>query len=314
MTQPRIIFAGTPEFAAKHLDAMIQHGFTPVAVYTQPDRPAGRGRQLQASPVKQLAVAHDIPCYQPLSLKDTENQDEFARLQPDLMIVVAYGLILPQAILDIPRLGCINVHASLLPRWRGAAPIQRAIEAGDQDTGVTIMQMDAGLDTGDMLHKKIVPIAPTDTSASLHDKLAASGGQALIEVLPDILTGNTQPEVQDEQLVTYANKMTKEEGLINWSDNAATIDQRIRAFTPWPGAQAELNDLRVKISARLSDGNDSAVAPGTIIQHVDSGVLVQCGQGVLVVEKIQFPGKRMTDVSALLNSHQDSLAVGSQFS
>ncbi len=309
----RIIFAGTPEFASRHLDSLLRADYEPVAVYTQPDRPAGRGRNLQASPVKELALENDIPCFQPTSLKEPEQQAQLIDLQPDLMIVVAYGLILPQAILDVPRLGCINVHASLLPRWRGAAPIQRAIEAGDPETGVTIMQMDVGLDTGAMLHKKKVPISTSDTSASLHDKLAEIGGQALIEALPDILSGNSTATQQSEDQVTYANKLVKSEGLIDWTQPAQIIDQKIRAFTPWPGAQAAIDNSLVKLHARPVASTRQDVAPGTIIQHQKDGIVVQCGTDALVIERLQFPGKRMTEVTALLNAYGQQLAIGAQF-
>ena len=312
--QPRIIFAGTPDFAARHLNELIGTDYQPVAVYTQPDRPAGRGRSLQASPVKQLAMEHDIPCYQPLNFKNPDDVEKLASLKPDLMIVVAYGLLLPQTVLDIPTLGCINVHGSILPRWRGAAPIQRAIEAGDDETGVTIMQMDAGLDTGAMLHKKTTAIGQDDTSSSLHDRLAELGADALLEALPEIINGTATPEIQDDAKATYASKMTKEEGLIDWSLSAAAIDQKIRAFTPWPGAQAELGGQRLKVVAKLYSEDDATYPAGTISSHSDKGLVVACGSGQLLIEKLQFPGKRMTDVTALLNSQQESLSVGSSFS
>ena len=312
--QSRIIFAGTPGFAASHLQALIDNGINPVAVYTQPDRPAGRGRTPQASPVKNIALAYDIDCYQPESLKSEHAQQTLADLKPELMIVVAYGLLLPQAVLDIPLKGCINVHASLLPRWRGAAPIQRAIEAGDTETGVTIMQMDIGLDTGDMLYKKVIAIGAKDTSASLHDALAESGSQALLEILPSILDGSVSSEAQTEDQVTYAHKLTKAEGMIDWTQSAKVIDQRIRAFTPWPGAQTNIADKRIKIAASLCSKTLSGAQPGAIVAHTDSGLEVACGEGSLLIEQIQFPGKRMTPTKDLLNSQQQALAVGQLFS
>lgn len=312
--QPRIIFAGTPSFAASHLQALIDNGIIPVAVYTQPDRPAGRGRAPQASPVKHIALEHNIDCYQPESLKSDNEQQILADLKPDLMIVVAYGLLLPKAVLDIPQRGCINVHASLLPRWRGAAPIQRAIEAGDAETGVTIMQMDVGLDTGDMLHKNIITIGAKDTSASLHDSLAESGANALLEILPSILDGTVTAEAQTEDAVTYAHKLTKAEGIIDWRQPAKVIDQKIRAFTPWPGAQTNIADKRIKIAASLSEVSASEGQPGEIVAHTDSGLVVVSGDGCLLIEQIQFPGKRMTPAKDVLNSQQQTLAIGQIFS
>ena len=230
----RIVFAGTPEFAAQHLQALLDAGCQVVAVYTQPDRPAGRGQKLMPSPVKQLAVQHDIPVYQPQTLRAAEAQTELAELNADLMVVVAYGLILPQAVLDLPRLGCINSHASLLPRWRGAAPIQRAIEAGDSESGVTVMQMEAGLDTGPMLLKVSTPITADDTGGSLHDRLAALGSDALVQAVAALEAGTLSGEVQDDSQATYAHKLNKDEARLDWiyerwAEMDDWIDERLRA-------------------------------------------------------------------------------------
>ena len=251
MSTLNIIFAGTPDFAAQHLQALLDSEHHVIAVYTQPDKPAGRGKKLQASPVKQLAEKHQIPVYQPKSLRKEEAQAELKALNADVVVVVAYGLILPQAVLEAPKYGCLNVHGSILPRWRGAAPIQRAIWAGDQQTGVTIMQMDVGLDTGDMLHKVTTPILPTETSASLYAKLAELAPPALLEVLNGLATQQFKPEKQDESLANYAEKLTKEEAKLDWTLSAAQLERNIRAFNPAPIAYLTVNvngvEERVKI-------------------------------------------------------------------
>ncbi|MFT7683871.1 MAG: methionyl-tRNA formyltransferase, partial [Moritella dasanensis] len=248
MTKPlRIIFAGTPDFAAKHLSALLNSEHQVIAVYSQPDRPAGRGKKLKPSDVKQLAVSHDIPVYQPASLRNEEAQQALSALDADLMVVVAYGLILPQVVLDTPRLGCINVHGSLLPRWRGAAPIQRSIWAGDAETGVTIMQMDLGLDTGAMLHKVTCPIAADETSASLYDKLAELGPQGLLETLAQISDNTAVAEVQDDEQSNYAAKLSKEEANIDWTQSAVEIERQVRAFNPWPVSYTQIAEQNVKI-------------------------------------------------------------------
>ena len=251
----RIVFAGTPEFAAEHLKALLDSPYEIVAVYTQPDRPAGRGQKLMPSPVKQLAVAHDIPVFQPPTLRNAEAQEQLAALKPDLMVVVAYGLILPQVVLDIPRLGCINSHASLLPRWRGAAPIQRAVEAGDAESGVTVMRMEAGLDTGPMLLKVVTPISADDTGGSLHDRLAAMGPPAVVQAIAGLADGSLQGEVQDDTLATYAHKLNKDEARIDWSRPAVELERLIRAFNPWPVCHSTLDGESVKVlAANLSTG------------------------------------------------------------
>ena len=264
MTTPlKVIFAGTPDFAAKHLSALLESEHEVIAVYTQPDRPAGRGKKLTASPVKVLAEENAIPVYQPQSLKAQDAQEELASLNADLMVVVAYGLILPTAVLNAPKLGCINVHGSILPKWRGAAPIQRSIWAGDAETGVTIMQMDEGLDTGDMLHIATLPITSEDTSATLYEKLAELGPQALVEVVNEF--DRYTPTKQDDSQATYAKKLSKEEALINWADDAEQIERNIRAFNPWPVAWMQVEDQNVKVwSASVVPLNKGAT-PGTVI-------------------------------------------------
>jgi len=307
----KIIFAGTPDFAATHLQALIsQHEV--VAVYTQPDRPAGRGKKLNASPVKLLAEQNNLPIHQPQSLKDPEQQTILANLQADIMVVVAYGLILPQVVLDAPRLGCINVHGSILPRWRGAAPIQRAIEASDKETGVTIMQMDAGLDTGAMLTITRCPIEPSETSGSLYDKLAALGAPALLSTLDKLKAGTAVAVAQDNGQSTYAKKIDKAEALIAWSQPAIIIDQRIRAFSPFPAAYTEIEGLRVKIWAAQTSTQQLGT-PGEIVAADDNGLLVGCGQGSLLLTEIQLAGKSRMPVSEILRSRVELFATGKRF-
>ncbi|MDI3358760.1 methionyl-tRNA formyltransferase [Lelliottia sp. V89_10] len=306
----RIIFAGTPDFAARHLDALLSSGHQVVGVFTQPDRPAGRGKKLMPSPVKVLAEEHGLPVFQPVSLRPQENQQLVADLNADVMVVVAYGLILPKAVLDMPRLGCINVHGSLLPRWRGAAPIQRSLWAGDSETGVTIMQMDVGLDTGDMLYKLACPIAAEDTSATLYDKLADLGPQGLIETLQQLADGKTQPEVQDESLVTYAEKLSKEEAQIDWSLSAAQLERCIRAFNPWPMSWMTIDDQLVKIwKASVIDGKSHA-EPGTIIDANKQGIQVATTDGILNLESLQPAGKKAMSAQDLLNSRREWFTPG----
>ncbi|MDG1813772.1 MAG: methionyl-tRNA formyltransferase [Porticoccaceae bacterium] len=307
----KIIFAGTPDFAATHLQALIrQHDI--VAVYTQPDRPAGRGKKLTASPVKLLAAQNNLDIYQPQSLKDAEQQAILARLKADIMVVVAYGLILPQVILDTPRLGCINVHGSILPRWRGAAPIQRAVEAGDNETGITIMQMDAGLDTGAMLTITRCTVDANETSGSLYNKLAALGGPALLGTLDKIEAGTAVATAQDNDQSTYAKKIDKIEALINWSESAAIIDRRIRAFNPFPAAYTEIGGQRVKIwGAQVA--SEQQASPGQILAADNNGLLVACGQGCLLLTEIQLAGKSRMPVSEILRSRAELFAPGKQF-
>lgn len=303
----KIIFAGTPVFAALHLQALLGSCHQVVAVYTQPDRPAGRGKQLQASPVKSLALHHELPVVQVSSLKTAEAQAELAHWGADIMVVVAYGLLLPQAVLDTPRLGCINVHASLLPRWRGAAPIQRAIEAGDASTGITIMQMDAGLDTGPMLAITPCPILPTDTATDLHDRLGSLGPTALLAALDDLAQGKAAPQVQPSEGVTYAHKLTKEEAAIDWSLDAQLIQRRVRAFNPAPMAYFHLGQERVRVLSAQPLEHPKG-APGEIMALDASGLTVACGKGCLRIDTLQLPGKNPVAVKALINgSHPFAL-------
>ncbi len=305
----KIIFAGTPDFAARHLDALLASEHQVVGVFTQPDRPAGRGNKLTASPVKVLAQAHDIPVFQPKSLKPEENQHLVSDLQADIMVVVAYGLILPKSVLDMPRLGCINVHGSLLPRWRGAAPIQRSLWAGDRETGVTIMQMDVGLDTGDMLHKLACPITDEDTSASLYDKLAQLGPQGMLVTLDLLANGKAQPEAQNEEQVSYAEKLSKEEARLDWSLSAAQLERCIRAFNPWPMSYFLVDDQPVKVwqASVLPHQNKQ---PGEIIQADKHGIQVATADGVLNLLSLQPAGKKAMPAQDLLNSRHEWFSTG----
>ncbi len=299
----KILFAGTPEFAATTLQALLDSEHSVCAAYTQPDRPAGRGRKLKASPVKALAEAHGIPVRQPASLRDSEVQRELAGFGADIMVVVAYGLILPKAVLETPPLGALNVHASLLPRWRGAAPIQRAILAGDHETGVTIMQMDEGLDTGDMLLKVRTPINAEDTAQTLHDRLARLGAEALLETLRRLQAGSLTPEPQDDSQATYAAKIDKAEARIDWQQPAAAIDRQVRAFNPWPVAFTRLDGDNLRIwQARPLDAPSDA-PPGTVLAEGREGIDVACGEGRLRITRLQLPGGRPLDAEAFLNAH-----------
>lgn len=305
----KIIFAGTPDFAARHLDALLASEHQVVGVFTQPDRPAGRGNKLTPSPVKLLAQAHDIPVFQPKSLKPEENQHLVADLQADIMVVVAYGLILPKAVLRMPRLGCINVHGSLLPRWRGAAPIQRSLWAGDTETGVTIMQMDVGLDTGDMLHKLSCPITAEDTSASLYEKLAQLGPQGMLLTLDLLASGNARPEVQDEALVSYAEKLSKEEARLDWSLSAAQLERCIRAFNPWPMSYFMIEEQPVKVwqATVLPHQNKQ---PGEIVHADKQGIQIATADGVLNLVSLQPAGKKAMSAQDLLNSRREWFVPG----
>ncbi|WP_300427548.1 methionyl-tRNA formyltransferase [uncultured Thalassolituus sp.] len=297
----RIIFAGTPDFAAVHLQALVDSDHEIVAVYSQPDRPAGRGKKLQPSPVKQVALDHDIPVYQPLNFKDPADVEQLRALNADVMVVVAYGLILPSSVLEAPKHGCLNVHASLLPRWRGAAPIQRCIEAGDMVTGITIMQMDIGLDTGDMLSKVTTGISLDDTGGSLHDRLASMGPAALLSTLADVESGSLTPEAQNDAAACYAHKLTKEEALIDWTQDADVLARRIRAFNPFPMAYTLLGDERIRVHLAEPVVKATQLAPGTIA-HVDTdGIEVACGEGVLRLTRIQLAGKKPMAVADIIN-------------
>ena len=311
-TSLRIIFAGTPDFAADHLKALIDSEHQVIAVYTQPDRPAGRGQQLQPSAVKQLALKHDITVLQPKSLKKATAQAELKALDADVMIVVAYGLILPQAILDMPRLGCINVHGSLLPRWRGAAPIQRAIWAGDKETGVTIMQMDAGLDTGAMLSSVSCAITDTDTSASLYNKLAQLGPAALVDALKQLPVLQQQAVSQDDSQACYAEKLHKDEALLDFAKPAVALAREIRAFNPWPVSYLTLPQGNVKVWAAQAETKTSDTAPGTVISADKQGIRIACADGVLCITQLQPPGKKPMAAADFLNGRADWLAAGRQ--
>ncbi|PSW55657.1 methionyl-tRNA formyltransferase [Photobacterium leiognathi] len=313
MSKPlRIVFAGTPDFAARHLAALLSSQHDVVAVYTQPDRPAGRGKKLTASPVKAIALENDIPVYQPVSLRNEEAQQELAAIDADIMVVVAYGLLLPQEVLDTPRLGCINVHGSILPRWRGAAPIQRSIWAGDTETGVTIMQMDIGLDTGDMLKVATLPIEATDTSATMYEKLADLGPDALIDCLSDIADGTAVAVKQDDEQANYAKKLSKEEALIDWTMDAAAIERCVRAFNPWPMSYFTVAEQNVKVWQTAVEADNQGKAPGTILSADKQGILVATGNGALRLISLQPPGKKAMSAADLLNSRREWFEPGTQ--
>ena len=308
----RLGFAGTPAFAAEHLNALINDaGHEIVAVWSQPDRPAGRGKQTQASPVKKLAQTHNIPVLQPQKLL-SPNRQEMAELQLDILVVVAYGLILPQEVLDTPRLGCINVHASLLPRWRGAAPIQRAVEAGDAETGVCIMQMDAGLDTGDVISRTKFPIGDLDTAGSVHDRLIAEGAPLLIETINQMACRTVEPEAQRDQDSCYAAKIHKAEAEIDWQQPAEVLDRKIRAFNPVPVAYTNIGKDRIRLwqATLVKQTQPTGTAPGTILSASPDGLDVACGKGVLQLTNLQLPGKKAVAVADLLRGHGDKFAPG----
>ncbi|MBW7471779.1 methionyl-tRNA formyltransferase [Marinobacter sp. F4218] len=308
----RLVFAGTPDFAATALTALLNTHHTVVGVYSQPDRPAGRGRKLSPSPVKQVALDAGIPVFQPESLKTETAQQELADLKPDVMIVAAYGLILPKAVLDIPRHGCLNIHASLLPRWRGAAPIHRAIAAGDTETGITIMQMDEGLDTGAMLLKSMTVIEADDTGGSLHDRLAALGGNAIVEALRLLEKGELKAEAQNDDFACYARKLTKDEGHIDWSSDAASIERLIRAFSPWPGTYTDLDQQRLRIHSATVLPDDSRKPAGTVLRRERDGIDVACGTGTLRITRLQLPGSRAQSSSDLINGGKQLLLPGQE--
>lgn len=297
MTNRRVIFAGTPDFALASLSALVEAGIVPVAVLTQPDRPAGRGKRLTASPVKQFAEQHGISVLQPPTLREQSAADELAALEPDVMIVAAYGLLLPQNVLDIPVHGCLNVHASLLPRWRGAAPIQAAILAGDRETGISLMAMTAGLDCGPVFATAAVRIEDEETAGELHDRLAALGGRLLTEKLEDILGGTIEAVDQDDALSTYAGKIKKQDARLDWSQDAAAVARSVRAYNPVPGAFFFVKDdnpgdgLRIKCwRVRAVEATDGA--PGTVLECGRDGIVVACGNGALRLDELQLPGRR----------------------
>ncbi len=307
----RVGFAGTPVFAERALAAILNAGFEVVAVYTQPDRPAGRGMQLTPSPVKQLAQLHHLPLEQPETLKNEVVQSRLRDYRLDVLVVVAYGLILPQAVLDMPRFGCLNIHASLLPRWRGAAPIHRAIEAGDHETGVCIMQMDAGLDTGAVVDESRLTITASDTTASLHDRLAALGAERIVQVLTKLATGETLASfAQPAEGITYAHKLEKQESLLDLTRPAQLLDRQIRAYNPFPGAMVQLDGQPIKIwQARVQPISGQ---PGCILSADATGVVVACGRDALCLEVMQMPGGKRLQAADFLRGHP--LAVGMRFS
>ena len=315
MTSSRapVVFAGTPEFAAVSLKALIEEGCNVVAVYTQPDRPAKRGQKLQASPVKQLALAHDIPVEQPENFKSPESIATLREYKPALMVVAAYGLLLPQVVLDIPKHGCVNIHASLLPRWRGAAPLQRAIEAGDRTSGITLMQMEAGLDTGPMLATIKYDLGKSETAGTLHDRLAELGAELLVENLPMLLTGEARPVVQEDAQATYARKLTKQEAQIDWSQSATVIERKIRALHPAPMAWCCDGGERIRIlSAEIvSEGGlgDLAVEPdskpGTVIGFNGHAIIVLCREKSLIgLTRLQLPGGKPVTAKDFMNAQK----------
>jgi len=307
-----VIFMGTPDFAVPTLQALLTApDVEVVGVVTQPDRPAGRGKTIQQSPVKQTALAAGVPIIQPEKLRQPGTFEQLQAWNPDLIVVAAFGQILRQNVLDLPRFGCVNVHASLLPRWRGAAPIQAAIRAGDRQTGITIMKMDAGLDTGPMLSQRAISIDPKDTGQTLHDKLAALGGPLLIETLPPYLRGEITPRPQDETHQTYAPMLKKEDGLIDWSQSAESIDRQVRAFDPWPGTHTQWDGqpLKVLAGSLASDQSDNA-QPGTVVQLSDGAVAITTGSGVYCLDRVQLPGRPATPIGAFVNGH--AMFVGSR--
>ena len=286
----RIVFAGTPAFALASLKALVIAGKIPVAVYTQPDRRAGRGRKLTASPVKRFALDLGVPVLQPESMRDAVAIDAFADLQPDVLIVAAYGQILPQAVLDVPRHGCLNVHASVLPRWRGAAPIQAALLAGDESTGISLMQMTAGLDTGPVFCDARVAIGTNETAGELHDRLAVLGGELLVDNLDAIVAGKMTPVQQDEDAATYAPRIQKRDAELDWNLSAVELQRRVRAYNPVPGAWFRRGEHRVKVwRADVVDGDAS---PGSFVQYGRDGIVVACADGALRLSELQAPGKR----------------------
>jgi methionyl-tRNA formyltransferase len=302
LTSLRIAFAGTPDFAVPPLHALARSQHTLVGVLTQPDRPKGRGQRTTASPVKQAAETYGLAVSQPQTLKTEEGRADLASWNPDVLVVVAYGLILPQAVLSIPRLACINIHASLLPRWRGAAPIHRAILAGDAETGITIMLMDVGLDTGPMLLQQRVEIAPSETSATLHDRLAALGASALLEALDGWSAGALKPIVQPADGVTYASKIEKAEAWIDWQRDAIEIERQVRAFNPWPIAETRLDGEQLRIYTASAQYGGDTNHVGTIISTEDGVITIQCGKGRLAITELQRPGKKPVSARDLANS------------
>jgi methionyl-tRNA formyltransferase len=304
-----IVFAGTPEFSVTPLKALIAAGHLITGVYTQPDRPAGRGRQLSMSAVKQCALEHGLAVFQPLSLRDPAQVEALAALKPDVMVVAAYGLILPASILRVPRHGCLNIHASLLPRWRGAAPIHRAILAGDARTGITIMQMDAGLDTGPMLLEREAEIGPRETTSSLHDRLSSLGAEAIVATLNRLANGSLQPRAQPVEGVTYASKINKEEARIDWRQPAAQIDRQVRAFVPRPIAQTFWRGEQLRIWEAEPVESSTAASPGTVIEAGPNGIVIACGSGSVRLLKVQQAGRKTVSAAEFARANDLTSAV-----
>jgi methionyl-tRNA formyltransferase len=304
MNAPRLIFAGTPDFAVPSLQALLEAGYSVVAVYTQPDRPAGRGRQLRASPLKTRAQSAGIPVYQPTTLRDPAMQAELAALRPDLLVVAAYGLILPPEVLAIPRLDCINVHASLLPRWRGAAPIHRALMAGDTETGISIMRMEAGLDTGPVFAQAAFPMKRGMTGGELHNALAMLGALTLRATLPELLAGRLTPEPQDDAFATYAAKLNKNDLELDWTRPALELERQVLAFNPYPVAQTRLEEHVLRIWRAVAEEELVAAPPGAVLREGSSGMVVATGSGVLRLTEVQLPGGKPLPVAAFLNARQ----------
>lgn len=298
----KIIYAGTPEFAVPALHALLQSEHRVVAVYTQPDRPAGRGRKLQASPVKTHALEHGLEVYQPENFDSAQDIDALAALQADLMVVAAYGLLLPPAVLAAPRLGCINIHASLLPRWRGASPIQQAILAGDRDSGVTLMKMARGLDSGDMIARRSIEIEPQWSAGDLHDKLAPLGAELLMATMADIETALQHAQVQDESLVTYAPRLVKQQAEVDWDKSLDLLIREIRAFNPWPVSYTTLEGQNLRLWRAQAGRLVTAGLPGEVVAHESDGIYVRCGDGIVQVTELQFAGRNRCDAAQALNA------------
>ena len=310
MTPLRIVFAGTPEFGLPCLEALHSPAHELIALYTQPDRPAGRGQRMHYSAIKTWGLAHHLPLYQPINFKSPETVAELAALAPDLIVVIAYGLILPKSVLVIPRLGCVNVHASLLPRWRGASPIQQALLTGDNETGVTIMQMDVGMDTGDCFLQSICRIESTDTSASLHQRLSVLAPEPLLRTIDALAKGEARPVQQTEEGVTYAPKIQKQDAAIQWDQPASVLDRHIRGYSPWPVAYTQIDSINIRIYQAHPIEQISDHPPGTILDINPKGLLVNTGHGVLCITCLQFPGGKPITLSDYINARRQELLVG----